>query len=103
MKKSATASAPSQRAELSEHIVADPRICHGKPTFKGTRIMVWQVLEDVADGKSWDFISQVRWGGRVPVAAIAEAVRLAQSALLDSEGRLLRQPARRKRCERVAA
>src|SRR5436189_6142404 len=61
------------RIELGGHIVADPRICHGKPTFKGTRIMVWQVLEDVADGKSWDFISQVRWGGRLSVAAIAEA------------------------------
>ncbi|RLI73253.1 DUF433 domain-containing protein [Archaeoglobales archaeon] len=23
----------------------DPEICHGKPVFKGTRIMVWQVLE----------------------------------------------------------
>ena len=66
--------------------MADPRICHGKPAFKGTRIMVWQVLEDVADGKSWDFITQVRWGGRLPVAAIAEAVRLAQGALLDPQG-----------------
>ena len=40
--------------------------------------MVWQVLVDVAAGKSWDFISQVRWGGRLPVVAIAEAVRRAQ-------------------------
>lgn len=77
---------------LSEHIVADPAICHGKPTFKGTRILVQQVLEDVADGKSWDFISQVRWSGRLSVAAIAEAVRLAQHALLDNEGSLLRKP-----------
>lgn len=77
---------------LGEHIVADPCICHGKPTFKGTRILVQQVLEDVADGKSWDFISQVRWGGRLPLAAIAEAVRLAQSALLDNQGSLLRKP-----------
>ena len=78
--------------ELGAHIVADPRICHGKPTFKGTRILVHQVLEDVAGGKSWDFISQVRWGGRLPVAAIAEAVRLAQHALLDHEGGLVRKP-----------
>ena len=80
------------RIELGEHVVADPRICHGKPTFKGTRIMVWQVLEDVAEGKSWDFISQVRWGGRLPLAAIAEAVRLAQGALLDPHGNLARRP-----------
>lgn len=55
----------SQAVALGEHIVADPGICHGKPTFKGSRILVKQVLEDVADGKSWDFISQVRWGGRL--------------------------------------
>ena len=77
------------RIELGQHIVADPQICHGKPTFKGTRIMVWQVLDDVAEGRSWDFICTVRWGGRIPLAAVAEAVRLAQHALLDNRGRLL--------------
>lgn len=30
---------------INKYIVADPQICHGKPTFKGTRMMVWQVLE----------------------------------------------------------
>ncbi|MCW5559311.1 MAG: DUF433 domain-containing protein [Verrucomicrobiae bacterium] len=85
-------SGPGPAVILGEYIVADPRICHGKPTFRGTRILVWQVLEDVADGKSWDFISQVRWGGRLPVAAIAEAVRLAQSALLNRDGGLVRKP-----------
>jgi len=63
---------------LGEYIVADPAICHGKPTFKGTRIMVWQVLDDVAEGRSWDFICNVRWGGRIPLAAIGEAVTLAR-------------------------
>ncbi|HJH27320.1 MAG TPA: antitoxin [Methanophagales archaeon] len=33
------------RVKISKHIVIDSEICHGKPTFKGTRIMVWQVLE----------------------------------------------------------
>jgi len=76
--------------ELGQFIVADPLICHGKPTFKGTRIMVWQILDDVADGHSWEFICNVRWGGRIPLAAIAEAVKLARRALLDRHGRLLR-------------
>lgn len=30
---------------INDFLVADPKICHGKPTFKGTRIMVWQILE----------------------------------------------------------
>ena len=25
---------------LGRYIVADPKICHGKPTFRGTRIFV---------------------------------------------------------------
>jgi len=57
MKNALKSTATAARIELSEHIVADQSICHGKPTFKGTRIMVWQILEDVAEGKSWDFIS----------------------------------------------
>ncbi len=75
--------------ELGQYIVADSKICHGKPTFKGTRIMVWQVLDDVAKGKDWDFIAQRQWGGHISKEAIAEAVRLAGSALLDEEGRLI--------------
>ncbi|OGF65059.1 MAG: antitoxin [Candidatus Fischerbacteria bacterium RBG_13_37_8] len=28
-----------------ERIIVDPKICHGQPCFKGTRIMVFLVLE----------------------------------------------------------
>ena len=83
------------RMELGRHIVTDPEICHGKPTFKGTRIMVWQVLDDVADGRSWDFICNVRWGGRIPLAAVAEAVKLAEEAWLGASDRSIRRPARK--------
>lgn len=37
---------------VNKYIVADPKICHGKPTFKGTRIMLWQVLEMLAAGET---------------------------------------------------
>lgn len=80
----------ARRVELGEHIVADPEICHGKPTFKGTRIMVWQVLDALARGESWDEIVKA-WGGRVSREAIAETIRLARGTFLDSHGRL--QPA----------
>ena len=40
------------RIEINEYIVADTEICHGKPTFKGTRVMVWQILEMLEGGVS---------------------------------------------------
>ncbi len=77
-----------QRIELGRYIVADPAICHGKPTFKGTRVFVADVLADVERGLSWDFILQ-RWGGgKLSKAAVTEAVRLARQALLDEDGGL---------------
>lgn len=33
---------------IQKYIVADPRICHGKPTFRGTRVLVSDVLELIA-------------------------------------------------------
>jgi uncharacterized protein (DUF433 family) len=68
-----------QRKVLGRYIVADPAICHGKPTFLGTRIMVWQVLEMVADGMPWDAI-MAQWPGSITKEAIAEAVKLAQQS-----------------------
>ncbi|RMD62672.1 DUF433 domain-containing protein [Candidatus Parcubacteria bacterium] len=35
-----------------ERIVVDPRVCHGKPCFKGTRILVSVVLDNLAAGVS---------------------------------------------------
>ena len=66
---------------LGRYIVAHPKICHGKPTFRGTRIMVADVLEQVADGLDWDSISE-SWGGKVTREAIAETLSLARTAFL---------------------
>ncbi|MEK6872947.1 MAG: DUF433 domain-containing protein [Nanoarchaeota archaeon] len=38
------------RVEINKYVVADTELCHGKPTFKGTRVMVWQVLEMLEAG-----------------------------------------------------
>ena len=35
---------------LEDYISVHPEICHGKPCFKGTRIMVYLVLEMLEDG-----------------------------------------------------
>jgi len=68
------------RRELGQYIVADDEICHGKPTFAGTRIMVWQVLEMVAEGMDW---IQITWEchGSVTKEAIVEAILVAGKAL----------------------
>jgi len=67
---------------LGRYIVADPKVCHGKPTFRGTRIMVWQVLEQISSGMAWETIIE-EWEGRITQEAIAEAVKLAERAFLD--------------------
>jgi uncharacterized protein (DUF433 family) len=78
----------ARRKELGQFIVADPRICRGRPTFKGTRVTVADVLADVERGLAWEFICY-RWGdGKITKEAVAEAVQLARRALLDRGGHL---------------
>ncbi len=33
-------------------ISVDPNVCHGQPCVKGTRIMVWLILQYLANGDS---------------------------------------------------
>jgi uncharacterized protein (DUF433 family) len=73
--------------EFGKHIVADPRICHGQWTFRGTRIMVWIVLEQLAEEMPWDTIVK-EWRGSVPREAIAEAVELAREVHRRDERRM---------------
>ncbi|MFH1906426.1 MAG: DUF433 domain-containing protein [Chloroflexota bacterium] len=56
--------------------MTDPRICHGKPTFRGTRVLVSDVLEQVASGMAWETIVE-EWNDSVTKDAIREAVQLA--------------------------
>ena len=41
------------RAAL-DRIEIDPRVCNGKPVIRGTRIPVSVILEQIAEGESWD-------------------------------------------------
>jgi uncharacterized protein (DUF433 family) len=74
------------RRELGRYIVVDPEIHHGEITFRGTRIPVSFVLEDVADGTDWDTIIEL-WHGSITKEAIAEAIRLASDSLVDQHNR----------------
>jgi uncharacterized protein (DUF433 family) len=37
-----------------DRIEINPRVCNGKPIVKGTRIPVSAILEQIAEGESWD-------------------------------------------------
>lgn len=78
---------------LGRYVVSDPAVCHGQPTFRGTRVFVSDVLEDVARGVAWEAIIE-RWHGSISKDAIAEAVRLAREALLNHADELVADTAR---------
>ena len=67
--------------EFSRYIVSNPEICHGEPTFRGTRILVADVLEQIASGMAWDAIVE-EWRGALSREALADAVRMARSSLM---------------------
>ncbi len=71
-----------KRKLYGKYIVADPKICHGKLTFVGTRIFVKDVLDMLAEGMDWDTIIK-EWHGSISREAIAETVLLAGRALFD--------------------
>ena len=62
---------------LGRYIVADPTICHGEPTFRGTRIMIADMREQVESGMAW--------------GAIAEVVRMAREARVTYAPRLVQE------------
>jgi uncharacterized protein (DUF433 family) len=66
---------------VGRYIVADPKICHGQLTFRGTRILVAYVLDQLAQGLAWETVIE-DWRGHISRDAIAEAVRLAREAFL---------------------
>jgi uncharacterized protein (DUF433 family) len=70
------------RLHLGDTIVMDPVICHGKPTYAGSRVMVWQVLELLERDSSWLYLSE-GWPGTVTDAAIRESLEVALRVFLD--------------------
>jgi uncharacterized protein (DUF433 family) len=76
---------------IGRFIVADPTICHGKPTFRGTRVLVADVLEQVAAGMAWETIIE-EWNGHITSDAIREAVQLAREALLRHASEFVLEP-----------
>lgn len=64
-------------------ITVDPRVCHGRPVFRGTRVLVSDVLEMLASGMSIEDVL-----GEYPQLTremILEALRLAAKLLKGEE------------------
>lgn len=76
---------------IGRYIVTNPKICHGKPTFRGTRVLVSDVLEQVASGMAWETIIE-EWNDSITKEAIREAVQLASQALLKHTDEFILEP-----------
>jgi len=49
---------PIMQTWLSERIVFDPAVCHGKPVVRGTRVLVANVVGAVAAGEAMQEVLQ---------------------------------------------
>ena len=71
-------------------ITIDPNVCHGKPVFRGTRVLVADVLEMIASGMSIDDILEEY--PQLTKEMVLEAIALA-AELLRRERRVISIPA----------
>ena len=69
---------------INEYIIADPGICHGQPTFKGTRVMVWQVLDLLAAGVAAEAIMK-DYFPQLTHEAIAAALKYASETIEEEQ------------------
>lgn len=68
---------------VHDYISVDPEICHGKPCFKGTRIMAASVLELLEAGQSYEEIMEA-YPGLTP-HHIQAALHLASEVLQNEQ------------------
>jgi uncharacterized protein (DUF433 family) len=67
-----------------DYIVVDPNVCHGKACFKGTRVMVSVILDNLAAGLSQEEILD-SYPSLTPAAlsaALAYAAELARERVV---------------------
>lgn len=75
-----------KRTEFGQYIIANPEICHGQLTFKGTRILVSDVLSFLSKGWEWNRISTA-YDNHLSREAIAESIEIARESLIDQMGK----------------
>ncbi len=64
---------------LADRIAVEPEICHGKPTIRGSRMMVKTVLEYLAAGDTADDI--IAYHSWLTPEDVTACIRLAGSEL----------------------
>lgn len=75
-----------------ERITIDPEVVHGKPVIAGTRIMVYQVLELLEAGKTFDQIIKDYFPD-ITKEDIRACIRFANELLKNEEIHLLEKEA----------
>ncbi len=70
-----------KRVELGKYVISDPAICHGKLTFKGTRVLVEPVLASFANGRTLDDIVTKGWP-TITKEAVEDALMIAIHSLV---------------------
>ena len=70
---------------IEQYISVNPDICHGKPCFKGTRIMVWQILELLEANVPVDEILSENYFPQLTPEHIRAALHLASEQLKHRE------------------
>ncbi|MEK7173661.1 MAG: DUF433 domain-containing protein [Patescibacteria group bacterium] len=67
------------------YITIDPRVCHGKPCFKGTRVMVYLVLDLLEAGVSPEEITGPEYYPQLTRKHIEAALHYASELLKTRE------------------
>lgn len=70
-----------EAVEVGKYLIVDPEVCHGKLTFRGTRVPVSTVLVYLAKGLTIDQILE-DWP-QLKREAVVEAILLAADALVE--------------------
>lgn len=71
-----------------ERVSVDPAICHGKACIKGTRVMISVILDNLADGETFDSILSSYPSLKLKdiQAAISYAAELARERIVEFPG-----------------
>ncbi len=67
---------------LGKYVVSAPGVCGGRPTFKHTRLEVSVILSLIAQGETVQQVVEEYSASQLTPAAVIEAIRLADRALV---------------------